>query len=82
MGVTHDVKDFGFEAVEEIPVKENDWTMLVRTFMESEAPVIRKEFEDSRKASNAGGAIRKAAEKLGAKVVVTNDGGTLYVSKA
>lgn len=78
----HTIDQFGFEAVEEIPVKENDWTMLVRTFMESEAPVIRKEFEDTRKASNVGGAIRKAAEKLGAKVVVTNDGGTLYVSKA
>lgn len=82
MAVTHDVKDFGFETIDEIPVKENDWTMLLRTFMDSEAKVIRKEFEDSRRASNVGGAIRKAAEKLGLKVTVTNDGGTLYVSKA
>lgn len=82
MAVTHDVKDFGFEAVEEIPVKESDWTTLLRTFMASDAQVIRKEFEDSRKASNAGGAIRKAAKKLEIDVTVTNDGGTLYVSKA
>ena len=80
--MSYTIDQFGFEAIEQIPVKENDWTMLVRTFMESEAPVIRKEFEDSRRASNAGGAIRKAAEKLGANVTVTNDGGTLYVSKA
>lgn len=80
--MSHDITDFGFEACEEIPVKENDWTALVNAFTKGSASIIKKEFEDSRKASNAGSAIRKAAEKIGAQVSVTNDGGTLYISKA
>ena len=78
----HTIDEFGFEAIEEIPVKENDYGALIRTFMESDARVITRTYEDTRKASNVAGAIRKAAERIeGADVSVVNDGGTIYVSK-
>ena len=77
----HTIDQFGFEAIDEIPVKENDYTALIRTFIESEAKIMARTYEDTRKASNVAGAIRKAAEKLGANVTVANDGGTIYVSK-
>ena len=78
----HTIDEFGFEAIEEIPVKENDYGALIRTFMESDARVITRTYEDTRKASNVAGAIRKAAERIeGASINVVNDGGTIYVSK-
>lgn len=78
----HTIGQFGFEAIEEIPVKENDYGALIRTFMESDAQVITRTYEDSRKASNVAGAIRKAAERIeDADITVVNDGGTIYVSK-
>ena len=78
----HTIDQFGFEAIDEIPVKENDYTALIRTFMESEAKIMARAYEDTRKASNVAGAIRKAAERIeGADITVTNDGGTIYVSK-
>lgn len=80
--MTHTIDQFGFEACEEIPVKENDWITLINAFTQGPATIIKREFENSRKASNAGSAIRKAAKKIGAQVTVTNDGGTLYISKA
>ena len=80
--MTHTIDQFGFEAIEEIPVKENDYAALVRTFMESDARIMARAYEDTRKASNVAGAIRKAAAKVeGADVTVVNDGGTIYVSK-
>lgn len=80
--MSHTIDQFGFQAIEEIPVRENDWVMLVRTFMASDARIITKSYEDSRKASNVAASIRKAAEKVeGADVKVVNDGGTIYVSK-
>ena len=78
----HTIDEFGFEAIEEIPVKENDYGALIRTFMESDARVITRTYEDTRKASNVAGAIRKAAERIeDADVTVVNDGGVIYVSK-
>ena len=78
----HTIDQFGFEAINEIPVKENDYCALVRTFMESDARIMARSYEDTRKASNVAGAIRKAAERIeGADVTVVNDGGTIYVSK-
>lgn len=80
--MTHTIDQFGFEAIEEIPVKENDYTALIRTFMESDAKIMARTYEDTRKASNVAGAIRKAAERIeDADVSVVNDGGTIYVSK-
>ena len=78
----HTIDQFGFEAISEIPVKENDYGALIRTFMESDARVITRTYEDTRKASNVAGAIRKAAERIeDADITVVNDGGTIYVSK-
>lgn len=78
----HTIDQFGFEAISEIPVKENDYGALIRTFMESDAKVITRTYEDTRKASNVAGAIRKAAERIeDADVTVVNDGGVIYVSK-
>lgn len=80
--MTHTIDQFGFEAISEVPVKENDYGALVEAFMASDARVITRTYEDSRKASNVAGAIRKAAAKIdGADITVTNDGGTIYVSK-
>ena len=80
--MTHTIDQFGFEAISEIPVKENDYGALIESFMASDASVITRTYEDSRKASNVAGAIRKAAAKVeGADVSVVNDGGTIYVSK-
>lgn len=82
MAMTHTIDQFGFEAIEEIPVKENDYGALIRTFMESDARVITRTYDDTRKASNVAGAIRKAVERIeGADISVVNDGGTIYVSK-
>ena len=79
---SHTIDEFGFEAISEIPVKENDYGALIRTFMESDAKVITRTYEDTRKASNVAGAIRKAAERIeDADITVVNDGGTIYVSK-
>lgn len=79
MGYTID--QFGFEAIEQIPVKENDWAKMLETFMASEANVIKRDFE-GKSASNAAGAIRKAADNLGIKVEVVTMDSTVYIQKA
>lgn len=79
MGYTID--QFGFEAIEQIPVKENDWAKMLETFMASEADVIKRDFE-GKSASNAAGAIRKAADNLGIKVEVVTMDSTVYIQKA
>lgn len=79
MGYTID--QFGFEAIEQIPVKENDWAKMLETFMASDADVIKREFE-GKSASNAAGAIRKAADNLGIKVEVVTMDSTVYIQKA
>lgn len=79
MGYTID--QFGFEAIEQIPVKENDWAKMLETFMASDAKVIKRDFE-GKSASNAAGAIRKAADNLGIKVEVVTMDSTVYIQKA
>lgn len=78
MGYTID--QFGFEAIDQIPVKENDWVKMLEAFMASEASVIKRDF-DGKQASNAAGAIRKAADSMGVEVEVVAMGGTVYIQK-
>lgn len=78
--MSYTIDQFGFEAIEQIPVKENDWAKMLEAFMQSEAKVIKKDF-DGKSASNAAGAIRKAADTLGVNVEVVTMDGTVYVQK-
>lgn len=78
--MSYTIDQFGFEAIEQIPVKENDWAKMLETFMQSEATVIKKDF-DGKSASNAAGAIRKAADTLGVRVEVVTMDGTVYIQK-
>lgn len=78
MGYTID--QFGFEAIEQIPVKENDWAKMLEAFIASDASVIKRDF-DGKQASNAAGAIRKAADNMGVEVEVVAMGGTVYIQK-
>lgn len=79
--MSYTIDQFGFEAIEQIPVKENDWAKMLETFMQSDANVIKRDF-DGKSASNAAGAIRKAAETLGIQVEVVTMDGTVYIQKA
>lgn len=79
--MSYTIDQFGFEAIDQIPVKENDWAKMLETFMQTDANVIKKDF-DGKSASNAAGAIRKAAEALGIQVEVVTMDGTVYVQKA
>lgn len=74
------IDQFGFEAIDEIPVEENDWSAMLQAFMSTDAKVIKKGF-DGKSASNAAGAIRKAAETLGINVEVITKKGTVYIQK-
>lgn len=74
------IDQFGFEAIEEIPVEENDWSAMLNAFMASDAKVIKKDFE-GKSASNAAGAIRKTAETLGINVEVVTKKGVVYIQK-
>lgn len=74
------IDQFGFEAIDEIPVEENDWSAMLNAFMSTDAKVIKKDF-DGKSASNAAGAIRKAAETLGINVEVVTKKGTVYIQK-
>lgn len=79
--MSYTIDQFGFEAIEQIPVKENDWAKMLEAFMASEANVIKRDF-DGKSASNAAGAIRKAAETLSIQVEVVTMDGTVYIQKA
>lgn len=79
--MSYTIDQFGFEAIDQIPVKENDWGKLLEAFMASDLDCIKKEFE-GKSASNAAGAIRKAAENAGIKVEVVTMDSTVYVQKA
>ena len=46
----------------------------------SDASVIKRDF-DGKQASNAAGAIRKAADNMGVEVEVVAMGGTVYIQK-
>ena len=78
--MSYTIDQFGFEAIEQIPVKENDWGKLLETFMASDASVIKRDF-DGKQASNAAGAIRKAADNMGIEVEVVAMGGAVYIQK-
>lgn len=78
--MSYTLDQFGFEEIDQIPVKENDWAQMIKTFMQSKAKVIKRKF-DGKSASNAAGAIRKAAESLGADVEVITMDGVVYVQK-
>ena len=78
--MSYTIDQFGFEAIDQIPVEENDWSAMIQAFMDSGAAVIKKDF-DGKQASNAAGAIRKAAEAHGVKVEVVAKKGTVYVQK-
>ena len=79
--MTYQIEQFDFEAVEQIPVRENDWATMLQAFMESDHKVIKREF-GGKSASNAAGAIRKAAQSLGLPVDVVTMDGCVYVQKA
>ena len=74
------IDQFGFEAIDEIPVEENDWSAMLNAFMSTDAKVIKKDF-DGKSASNAAGAIRKAAETLDINVEVVTKKGVVYIQK-
>lgn len=78
--MSYTIDQFGFIAIDQIPVEENDWGALLQAFDASDAAVIKKDF-DGKSASNAAGAIRKAAEALGLKVEVVAKKGTVYIQK-
>ena len=78
--MTYTIDQFGFEAIDQIPVEENDWSAMLKAFMESDAAIIKREF-DGKSASNASGAIRKAADALGLSVEVITKKGVVYILK-
>lgn len=78
--MSYTIDQFGFIAIDQIPVEENDWGALLQAFSASDATVIKKDF-DGKSASNAAGAIRKAAEALGLNVEVVTKKGTVYIQK-
>lgn len=78
--MSYTIDQFGFIAIDQIPVEENDWGALLQAFDASDAAVIKKDF-DGKSASNAAGAIRKAAEALGIEVEVVTKKGTVYIQK-
>lgn len=78
--MSYTIDQFGFEAIDQIPVEENDWSAMLQAFMESDAAVIKREF-DGKSASNASGAIRKAANTLGLNVEVITKKSTVYIMK-
>ena len=78
--MSYTIDQFGFEAIDQIPVEENDWSAMLKAFMESDAAIIKREF-DGKSASNASGAIRKAADALGLSVEVITKKGVVYILK-
>lgn len=80
--MAYTIDQFGFEAIDQIPVEENDWTAMLSAFMASEVKIIKKDF-DGKSASNAAGAIRKAAETMAISdsIEVVTKKGTVYIQK-
>lgn len=81
--MSYTIDQFGFQAVDQIPVEENDWQELLKAFMATDVRVIAKEFE-GKGASNAASALRKAAIDLGIdkSVEIVSKKGTVYIQKA
>lgn len=80
--MSYTIDQFGFEAIDQIPVDENDWVAMLKAFMNSGAAIIKRDF-DGKSASNAGGAIRKAAESIGCEsdIEVIVKKGTVYIQR-
>lgn len=80
--MAYTIDQFGFEPIDQIPVDENDWVNMLIAFSDSDATIIKRDFE-GKGASNAAGAIRKAAEKLGILdgLNVVTKKSTVYVQK-
>lgn len=75
------ITDFGFEKIDELPTRENDWERLLQAFIEDEtATAMMKKF-DLKIASNKAASIRKAADKMNVNVKVITRGDTVYVTK-
>lgn len=81
--MSYTIDQFGFEPIDQIPVERNDWGEMLTTFMASDVAIVKREFEDTSKASNAAGGIRKAAEAQGVsdRVSVINKAGVIYIQK-
>jgi hypothetical protein len=75
------ITDFGFEKIDELPTRENDWEKLLQAFMEDEAATAMMKKFDLKIASNKAASIRKAADKLNLNVKVITRGDTVYVTK-
>lgn len=80
--MSYTIDQFGFEAIDQIPVEENDWAAMLDAFMASDAKIVKRSF-DGKSASNAAGAIRKAADSMGLSgdVEVVTKKGVVYVQK-
>ena len=75
------ITDFGFEKIDELPTRENDWERLLQAFMEDEAATAMMKKFDLKIASNKAASIRKAADKMNVNVKVITRGDTVYVTK-
>lgn len=75
------ITDFGFEKIDELPTKENDWERLLEAFMADESAIAMMKKFDLKIASNKAASIRKAAGKLNVNVKVITRGDTVYVTK-
>lgn len=75
------ITDFGFEKIDELPTRENDWERLLQAFMEDEATTAMMKKFDLKIASNKAASIRKAADKLNLNVKVITRGDTVYVTR-
>ena len=75
------ITDFGFEKIDELPIKENDWERLLEAFMADESATAMMKKFDLKIASNKAVSIRKAADKLNVNVKVITRGDTVYITK-
>lgn len=75
------ITDFGFEKIDELPTRENDWEKLLEAFMADESVTAMMKKFDLKIASNKAASIRKAADKLNVNVKVITRGDTVYVTK-
>lgn len=75
------ITDFGFEKIDELPTKENDWEKLLEAFMADESATAMMKKFDLKIASHKAASIRKAANKLNVNVKVITQGDTVYVTK-
>lgn len=79
--MSYSIEQFGFEPVEEIPVKQNDWAQMIEAFICSDASIIKRSFDSKSQASNAAAAIRKVIANLGVNVEVVNKNAVIYLRR-